>query len=390
MRDRELNTIFYFDEPFSDVVREITCTKPPASRRSSSEKMDLIHWRLSRFDMGICKGEMVAKSENHFELPLKHAVMHRACLADVARLKLCFELVSGPQMTDAKGYGLRFHLFVLFTRDWRYLPAKVLRDLPSLIQLPDGASPYSCIYNTVRLLENRYLHKGPRITSVERDTFQDMIFLPFHPLPHLMLDPADDSLSTIDLFKATDFTIPEPISGVNGKNPRNRSHCLARTHIARLCNLFLTNWSKYLLGPEDTLAFSEFGEHGSWRYDERGLFRRWLDIPREVHRLARYLEEPELALSHLYDGQTEHANGAWIDAYDRLLQQYPATSDYNQQCNKAYDAESLDHFPDNLLHRRALPDTTADDPVSSEDEDEVYGESCGESDNEERKSDTDS
>lgn len=285
-------------------------------------------------------------------MPLPDICINHATLADSSRAWCLLHAAVGSEPLSAtKFYAVRFHLFMLWAKKWDLVPltrfALERREVWKLVSLAEHASIYECLYKGVKLLEDRHQQYLVRLTRNDWKLGDHAIFGPIHPLPHLLKTWDDEAHAALELWKVVDFHVDYSTSTNRGQTSMTN---LRRVAIEKMCELYLTDWTPYILSHSD-YASTEFGRHadghhgGYWRFSVRGLCQRWLNLPREINVLAHSMLEPPRSISTFWDGETDDAYSTWKEGMDGKSVLFGDTkARYADKCGTAYRFD-LDNPP---------------------------------------------
>ncbi|THY81327.1 hypothetical protein D6C93_09575 [Aureobasidium pullulans] len=282
-RGKSLNELMYFDaaeecfERSPDEEKESSPKLPPPAKKFEKETED--NKLLEKCPINH-KSIINPATKHNIRLlidapaiPIPEIGIQSATKADVWRwIHLVGLTVNAPTLSTEMFIAIRFHLFMLWAKRWDMVPWKHLTEertkLQALITMPKEASIHECLYMSVKQLEDSDPQHGARITNPDWTFGDAVIFLPIHPLPHLLR--RDRKSSAVELWKAMDY----PTADTAG--PTGNEGVLAqgrRAAIKKMCDLFLTDWTPYINGTNDPAA-SEFGRGsdnssgGFWRFTD--------------------------------------------------------------------------------------------------------------------------
>jgi len=347
-RGKSLNGLMYFDaaeecfERSPDQEKKPSPELPPPAKKLKKETEDnklLEKCPINhKSNINPATKHKIRRLIDAPAMPIPDIGIQSATKADVWRLiHLVCLTVNAPPLSTEMFIAIRFHLFMLWAKRWDMVPWKHLTEertkLHALISMSEEASVHECLYMSVKQLEDSDPQHGARITNHDWKFGDAVIFLPIHPLPHLLR--RDIKPSAVELWKVMDYPAAETLATTRVRELREHSH---RAAIMRMCDLFLTDWTPYINGTNDPAA-SDFGRGsdnsagGLWRFTVQGLCLRWLSLPREINSLAHRLSEPSISISTFWDGTTVSAYNSWKD---HMEQRPLAMDEFEKKCEIGY------------------------------------------------------
>lgn len=347
-RGKSLNGLMYFDaaeecfERSPDQEKKPSPELPPPAKKLKKETEDnklLENCPINhKSNINPATKHKIRRLIDAPAMPIPDIGIQSATKADVWRLiHLVCLTVNAPPLSTEMFIAIRFHLFMLWAKRWDMVPWKHLTEertkLHALISMSEEASVHECLYMSVKQLEDSDPQHGARITNPDWKFGDAVIFLPIHPLPHLLR--RDIKPSAVELWKVMDYPAAETLATTRVRELREHSH---RAAIMRMCDLFLTDWTPYINGTNDPAA-SDFGRGsdnsagGLWRFTVQGLCLRWLSLPRAINSLAHRLSEPSISISTFWDGLTKSAYKLWKD---QMEQRPLAMDEFEKKCMIGY------------------------------------------------------
>ncbi|THX64542.1 hypothetical protein D6D08_07959 [Aureobasidium pullulans] len=350
-RGKSPNELMYFDAAEEHLERSPEHEKKPASElpppakksRKETEDNKLLEKCPTNHESNIntATKHKIRRLIDAPAMPIPDIGIQSATKADVWRWIILMGLtVNAPPLSTEMFIAIRFHLFMLWAKRWDLVPWKHMTEertkLHALISMSEEASVHECLYMSVKQLEDSGPQHGDRITNPDWTFGDAVIFLPIHPLPHLLRDKRKPS--AVELWKAMDYPTADTARSTRSGGVLADGR---RAAIKKMCDLFLTDWTPYINGTHDATAFefirgSDNSYGGFWRFTVQGLCLRWLSLPREINSLAHRIHEPDSSISTFWDGTTASACDLWYDRMDRLSL---AVGEFKKKCMIGYHPE---------------------------------------------------